>query len=365
VRKSVKIILFLFLFFGCIFLYRQKVSVSKKRELHLLAWPGTFDKDLILEFEQKYNVRIHIGYYTTNEELLSKIFMSKKGNIDMVVPSGYALKKLYDAGYVFPLLKEKIYENDQILKKLFIEKTYATEVVDEAFMIGVPFEWHVYGCVIRDSKAKEFLYDADLFHLLFQGDKKRFGLRLGLPNDPILLCQLASIYCNHFFSHALTEESFVMIIGELLKKQKKMATVYSDYQVAKFFKDNVVDIMYAQSYEYCLALREMKELTFILIPEENGPIASVEYIACISEKNIDLVYDFINFFFEMKNMVKNTKSLGAFPPIKRYSIEAYCDEERIVALIKKIFSKKYPLTFVDESISSKNRALIWGQVKSF
>ena len=79
----------------------------KRRSISMLAWIGTFSPETIEQFEKEHNIDVNISYYSSNEELIAKIFLTKAEGIDIIVPSDYALSLLEKDGLLAEIDKTK------------------------------------------------------------------------------------------------------------------------------------------------------------------------------------------------------------------------------------------------------------------
>jgi spermidine/putrescine-binding protein len=66
-------------------------------ELHMYNWGNYTNPKLIEKFEKKYNVKVTLDDYDSNETMLSKVRAGNSG-YDIVVPSDYTVKVMIDEG---------------------------------------------------------------------------------------------------------------------------------------------------------------------------------------------------------------------------------------------------------------------------
>jgi len=118
-------------------------------ELHLYNWGNYTSPDMIKKFEDKYNVKVTITDYDSNDTALAKIEAGGSG-FDLAVPS---------AGYV-GIYAEKGLIQKMDLARLPNHKNIAPEWVDVSWDMGrewsVPWQWGTTGMAVN---TKDFAGD--------------------------------------------------------------------------------------------------------------------------------------------------------------------------------------------------------------
>ena len=75
---------------------------GKGCDLLILNWGDYISDELILEFEQKYNVTVNVATADSNEQMYQNIF-DQFSEYDLVVPSDYMLDQLVQDEMLLPL----------------------------------------------------------------------------------------------------------------------------------------------------------------------------------------------------------------------------------------------------------------------
>lgn len=84
-KKTLLVIGIVFLLTGC---------STRKYDgvVNVLNWSSYIPDSVIEDFEKEYNIKVHYGTYSSNEELLAKISSSKEGTYDLIFPSDYMIE---------------------------------------------------------------------------------------------------------------------------------------------------------------------------------------------------------------------------------------------------------------------------------
>lgn len=351
----------------CIFNIIHKVLIKKKkkssqRELSILCWSRNFDINLLNDFEKTTGIKIHLGRYSTNEELISKIKLNKSCGIDLIIPSDYAVQTLYKLDLIKSIDENKI---------LFMDKLYTNflECVkfDNNKIFAIPMEWGFYGFLI--DKDLKYALTEDLFGTMLIENKDNFSLARNLnikfcmTNDYVAAISYVYHYLkskNNIKESDLTSTIYNKIRDYLIN-QKKYISLYSDTKGADAFTNKEINSGYVHHGEY---IQSMNNSKFFFIPS-SGALLSIEYFAIPKEaSHIDEIYEFLNYYFNKKIMAKNAKISLAFPSIKDGILEMNLDEN-ILEIIDKIINKKIKVyTANDVPLSEKDMLSLWLSIKS-
>lgn len=119
-------------------------------ELRLYIWSEYIDPAIIKSFEQKYNCKVLVDLYESNEEMTAKLLAGGVSQYDIVVPSGYAVKSMLKQNLLMKLDKNKIPN----LKN--IDPKFDKLPSDPNSEFSVPYQWGTIGIFYRKDKVKNF-----------------------------------------------------------------------------------------------------------------------------------------------------------------------------------------------------------------
>src|SRR6185295_14464343 len=119
---------------------------AKGGELNIYIWSNYLPENVIAEFERRYDAKIHVELYDSNEALLAKL-QSGSAVYDIVVPSDYMVTILKAQG----LLEEL--DRDQVTNFSNLDPQFAGLAYDPANQFSVPYMWGTTGIAYRKDKV--------------------------------------------------------------------------------------------------------------------------------------------------------------------------------------------------------------------
>ncbi len=299
---------FLIITFWCsvllLTLYGPKIRQKDFQEnsITVFTWGDIFDPSIIESFEKETGIRVHLNYYSANEELLVKLKATKAEGYDLIVPSDYAVRLLRREQLLQPLDKSKIHFWKD-LNPVLLNLPYDTK---NAF--SIPFSWEIFGFgVDKDYFAGHELPES--WRLIF--DKNFINYRIGMVNDPIDATEFASMYLyGPQFKKANLQQQ--KEITHLLKEQHKWVEVYANFRTDYLLATKNCPVVVSSSSYIWRTMRLVPFVRFV-IPKE-GTFITIENL-CIpkASKKQDLVYRFMNYLYRTESSAKHFSTFGFFP----------------------------------------------------
>ena len=118
-------------------------------ELHLYTWADYIKPELVQRFEQENNCRVVIDTFDSNEAMYAKLEAGATG-YDVLVPSSYQVKMLYDQGLLLPL-------DHALLPNLaHVDPEYLKIALDPEMHHSVPYMITYTGLAYLKSKVPNF-----------------------------------------------------------------------------------------------------------------------------------------------------------------------------------------------------------------
>ena len=118
-KKIIILLLGVFLLTGC-------TNKQYDGVVNVLNWSSYIPDDVISDFEKEYNIKVHYGTYSSNEELLAKISSSKEGTYDLIFPSDYMIELMIQRNMLEPFQKDNL-ENINNINTRFLKQPYDPE----------------------------------------------------------------------------------------------------------------------------------------------------------------------------------------------------------------------------------------------
>lgn len=79
------------------------------KELRLYTWSQYFDEAMIKEFEQEAGVKVKVDYFSSNEQMLTKLQLTQgERGYDLILPSDYMVRTMIEMKLLKPLDKSKL-----------------------------------------------------------------------------------------------------------------------------------------------------------------------------------------------------------------------------------------------------------------
>jgi len=340
------------LIFGTLFVANRNYSApTNPKVLNIFSWSNVLPDQVIKEFEQKTGIRVHVDYYSSNEELLIKLKNIKDSGYDLIIPSDYAVKMLIDDKLVKPLNKQNL---------TFLEDIHPLltgHEFDPANTYSLPLQWDLYGFGIDKD---EFTTPAEIpnsWDHLFKDELIHY--KIAMTNDPVEAFCIGSMYLFGEKDHLTPKE--LQLVKKLLIDQKKHVESYaiprSDYVLGS---KNAAVALTLSAY----ILRSQEDFAFIEFstPKEKTFI-SIENIAVpANASHEDNAYAFLNFLYKEENMAAACNSFGVFPATKS-AIPLLKNQEALYKVQQEIAQESYKLLFFKHLCPERDLRLIWAEVK--
>lgn len=342
-----------FLIFASFFILKKK---TEDRSISVLCWYNSLDVSLLEEFEKETNIKVHLKYYASNEELIPKLAFSKE-SVDVIFPTDYAFEEL---------IKLDLLQTIN-LSKINAVKTFSEDLVAPTYInkkqYGVPREWGVFALVVNKKIRDLISDDLVLYKAFFDGHYKNKQLRVASDNDVMVITNLIYFYYKNFFKKNKIDnkENLLTIMYEILKKQKKNILLYSDNLLENLFIDDLIDMAIMQSDRYLKLINNHNvDLEFVLSPYYNLKV--IEYAAIPkSSKKVEQAYKFINFILQ-KEILKNDLQECHFFPARNDLINAVSDQGKII--LQKLHKLKRTLKQTQFILDKKESAKLWMKIKT-
>jgi spermidine/putrescine transport system substrate-binding protein len=285
-----------FFILGSIQLISNFSPTSKKNELHISVYNDYLDLDMIDAFTKETGIKVHLHFFNSNEELITKIQFSKGEGLDLLIPSDYTCKILADKGVLQPIDRSKLDFLDRIYPFL-LNKDF-----DKGNNYSIPYTWEAYGILFDPNQLqmKEFTIN-DYFNPSFQKV---------MTGDLIEATSIAS-YTLYKDKRDLSEGE-IEELTSFLKTQNKSVRAYADFRG----KDIVASTSAAYGMVKTSFLdaihRENPHLKFSLTKDTF--FTSIENVVILKKsKNLDQIYTFLNYIYKAENLALTANLFPCYP----------------------------------------------------
>jgi spermidine/putrescine-binding protein len=357
IMKNKKIVILIISALITLFLIYLYYTEQENKYISIMCWNNSIDLEIIKEFEKKTGIKVNIKYYTSNEELISKLSISNK-NIDLIFPSDYAVPDLLHLKLIKPIDTKQIecfnYLIPDLLSTVYYNKQY----------YGIPSEWGVFGLVVNEKTKKTINNNNLIYKAFFDGYYKKKPLRLALINDIPTITNITYHYYKFFFqkNKIYNKKNLLTILYEILKQQKKQVSLYSDESIVSLFSDDIIDISLMQSFKYLLMLEADPSLKLDFILPNYHTLKTTEYCAISSSSNKDdLCNAFINFILRKECLLLNIKKNLFFSPRLDVIDDTNLAMKKILIQLEK---NKKTMKATEGILNKEDMIALWMKLKS-
>jgi spermidine/putrescine transport system substrate-binding protein len=128
----------------------QQSASGNPQELHLYIWSEYIDTQIVKDFEKKYDAKVVIDLYESNEQMIAKLQAGGSSQYDVVVPSGFVVPSMIKLGLLQKLDHSQV-PNLKNLKPLF-----QREAFDSGNVYTATYQWGTVGLVYNKKLYPDF-----------------------------------------------------------------------------------------------------------------------------------------------------------------------------------------------------------------
>ncbi len=267
---------------------------AKGGELNVFIWSNYLPDNVIAEFERRYDAKLNVELYDSNEALLARL-QSGGADYDIVVPSDYMITVLREQG----LLEEL--NRDLLTNISNLDPQFAGLPYDPANQYSVPYMWGTTGIAYRKDKIAE---SVDSWQSLWDS---RYRDRIAMLDDVRETLGAALKLLGQSLNSA--DENEIQAAAELLIKQKPLVKAYDSGGFDQMLLSGDVWIAQAYSGQIAKAIAENPSIAYV-IPKEGCTIFVDNMCVTRNSKNTELAHEFINFVLEARIAADITNGTG-------------------------------------------------------
>jgi spermidine/putrescine transport system permease protein len=273
-------------------------SVAKGGELNIFIWSNYLPDSVITEFERRFDAKLNIELYDSNEALLAKL-QSGGASYDIVVPSDYMVTVLRAQGLLSELNRDLI-SNISNLDPRFTGLAY-----DPVNEYSVAYMWGTTGIAYRKDKVTGPI---DSWAALWDG---RYKDRVSMLDDVReTLGAALKLRGNSLNS---TDPTELQQAARLLSEQKPLVKAYDSGGFDQLLLSGDVWIAQGYSGQIAKAMAENPGIGYV-IPKEGCTIFVDNLCVPRSSQRKELAQAFINFVLETRTAAEIANGTGYSSP---------------------------------------------------
>lgn len=255
--KKIFVLFLTTLFFSC------TEKENQENKLHLFTWSHYFSPDVLKQFEEETNSRIQLSYFSSNEELLTKLQAGARG-YDVIVPSGYLIKAM-KALSLLERLEASAWPEHQ-----FLQKRFQNSPEDPKLEYSLPFAWGLSALAINKKKVQQPI---EGWNAVF-GEKLPWSGQITMLDDAPEVVGAAMKYLGYGINESSPEA--LQKAKDLLKRQKKKVKAYTS-ETLPLLQTGDMAVAHAFSSDILQAKQKNPSIELV-IPKEGG-VYWVDYLA--------------------------------------------------------------------------------------
>lgn len=269
--------------------------------------PGEYmSDDLIPDFEAKYDCKVEVELFDSNEMMYTKI--SAGDTYDILIPSDYMIERLIKENYLQKIDVNKL-ENFNTIASSLKQAPYNSFDPDNSY--SVPYFWGTAGIVYNKSvisqdeiaaKGFEILKDTQYAGRIYMYDSER---------DSFMIAFKSLGYSMNTDNEAEIQAAY----DWLVELNKTMDPIYVTDEVIDNMAQGRKDIAIVYSGDAAYILGENEDMGYYT-PECGTNVWVDAMVIPNNAENVDLAYKFIDFVISEEEAVKQTESVGYTSVVK-------------------------------------------------
>src|SRR5438552_3392243 len=225
-------------------------------ELNVFIWSNYLPDNVIAEFERRYDAKLNVELYDSNEPLLARL-QSGGASYDIIVPSDYMVTVLREQGLLDEL-------NRDVLTNISnLDPQFAGLPYDPANQHSIPYMWGTTGIAYRKDKITGTI---DSWEVLWDG---RYKDRIAMLDDVREAFGAALRFLGK--SENSTDPSEIQAAAALLIDQKPLVKAYDSGGFDQMLLSGDAWVAQAYSGQIAKAIADKSSIGFV-IPKEGCTI---------------------------------------------------------------------------------------------
>jgi spermidine/putrescine transport system permease protein len=253
-------------------------------EVNIFIWSNYLPDSVISEFERRYDAKLNVELYDSNEALLAKL-QSGGSNYDIVVPSDYMVTVLREQGLADELDRDAL-TNISNLDPQFVGLPY-----DPENQYSIPYMWGTTGIAYRKDKVAGAI---DSWATLWDS---RYKDRIAMLDDVREALGAALKFLGS--SENTVDPNEIQAAAKLLMEQKPLVKAYDSGGFDQMLLSGDAWVAQAYSGQIAKAIAENPAIAYV-IPKEGCTIFVDNLCILRNSKNRELAHEFINFVLDAR-----------------------------------------------------------------
>lgn len=300
-KKTISILLTVVLTIGLCFGTMGCSKKGENGELNLFVWTEYVPESVLEAFEEETGIKVNVSYYSSNEDLYSKLMSESEGTYDVIQPSDYMVEKL--------IKQDKLQKIDksQLSNLGNISSEYMDQSYDPGNEYSIPYMCAMGGIAVNTSMISDNITSyADLFN-------SKYANQLLVLDDSRAVIGITAKSLG--YSMSTTDENELAKIKEKLLTLKNNIKIYDSDSPKTALISGDCAIAFCYNAEIALAMEENPDIKYVY-PEEGAYLNEDNWCITKGAKNTENALKFINFVLDGKNSASCSEELPYINPNK-------------------------------------------------
>lgn len=272
---------------------------ANKRVLHLFTWTDYFDSEVINEFQKKYDCVVSVDIFDSNELMYQALRLDSSG-YDVMTPSTYICRTLYQEGMLLELDHDKIPN----LKNIQVDPDDLSDFGEMKY--GVPYTRTIVGIGYDKTQVSPAsLGSWDIF------STAEFSGRMAMLTDMRECMGVALKFLGCSLNSVDADE--IREAGRVIRDWKRNLALFD----VESSKDGLLSgdfvAVHAYNGDIAQAMVENPNLGFY-VPAEGSSLAWDEFIISADSPEAELAHAFINHMLDPEMARRNMESIRYYMP---------------------------------------------------
>jgi spermidine/putrescine transport system substrate-binding protein len=320
---------------------------SKKPVLNVYTWSDYMAPEVVKEFEQRFNCKVQMNYFDSNEAMYAKFKNGARG-YDVIFPSSYMVKLMDEQGMLRKLDKSLLPNTANV------DGRYLSLAFDKEMDHSVPYMITV-TCLAYTPAAGEVEANYSQF------ERADLAGRMTLLNDLREVIGAALKHNGHSLN-SVDDAELAEAKQTILGWKKNIATFENEqYKIGLASGE----FLLVQGYSGDLMqVQDENEDIRIVVPEEGSALSFDDMVIPVDAPNPELAHAFINFLYDPEISAKNTEYVFYLCP-NRASYELLGEETRANPILfpsEETVAKLEMIADLGEDNAKYNK--LWDEIKA-
>jgi spermidine/putrescine transport system permease protein len=255
---------------------------AKGGELNVFIWSNYLPDSVIAEFERRYDAKLNVELYDSNEALLARL-QSGGASYDIVVPSDYMVTVLREQGLLGEL------NRDRLTNISNVDPQFVGLPFDPSNQHSIPYLWGTTGIAYRKDKIEGSIESWDALW------DPRYKDRIAMLDDVRETIGAALKRLGKSLNSV--DETEIRAAAGLLIEQKPLVKAYDSGGFDQMLLSGDVWITQAYSGQIAKAIAENPAIAYV-VPKEGCTIFVDNMCLTRNSPNKELAHEFMNFVLE-------------------------------------------------------------------